>query len=247
MLVLSRAKNQAILIGDEVRVEVYELRGNNVRLAITAPDTVQVDREEVREEEKRTGIRKYMPLDFVEDKPVDMTWKQAVEKLQFEMQVWANQVELYEKTARELWQKENYAEARFNIGQSRNHRRCYGNLLPIARSLGCVLEELPAAMDYPPKDPADQAETADQAKLEPEDNSPEMCLNMLLLTEAGDHVNQLPEVIAGWTEQQRREAIDWAAAIHLAASDNDTKVLPCPAHVMPLLIPAPSTPTCQEG
>jgi carbon storage regulator len=48
MLVLSRKRGELIQIGDNVFVEVVEVRGDKVRLGITAPPEVRVDRREVR-------------------------------------------------------------------------------------------------------------------------------------------------------------------------------------------------------
>lgn len=47
MLVLSRRVNDAVLVGDSIRIEVIEIRGGRVRLGITAPETVKVHRAEV--------------------------------------------------------------------------------------------------------------------------------------------------------------------------------------------------------
>lgn len=47
MLVLSRKKEEAIVIGDNIRVTVLEVRGNRVRLGIQAPDDVAVHRLEI--------------------------------------------------------------------------------------------------------------------------------------------------------------------------------------------------------
>lgn len=47
MLVLTRKSNQSIVIGDDVIVTVLEVRGDQIRLGITAPRDVQVHREEV--------------------------------------------------------------------------------------------------------------------------------------------------------------------------------------------------------
>ena len=47
MLVLTRRANQSIVIGGEVTVTVLEVRGDQVRLGIQAPKSVQVHREEV--------------------------------------------------------------------------------------------------------------------------------------------------------------------------------------------------------
>lgn len=47
MLVLSRAKNQTIHIGEDVEVVVVEIRGDKVRLGVTAPRELAVHRREV--------------------------------------------------------------------------------------------------------------------------------------------------------------------------------------------------------
>jgi carbon storage regulator len=47
MLVLSRKKNESIMIGDIVKIVVVEIRGDKVRLGIEAPKEVSVHRQEV--------------------------------------------------------------------------------------------------------------------------------------------------------------------------------------------------------
>lgn len=47
MLVLTRRANQSIMIGHEIVVTVLEVRGDQVRLGIRAPRSVDVHREEV--------------------------------------------------------------------------------------------------------------------------------------------------------------------------------------------------------
>ena len=47
MLVLTRRKNQSIVIGDHIIVTVLEVKGDQIRLGITAPRDVQVYREEL--------------------------------------------------------------------------------------------------------------------------------------------------------------------------------------------------------
>ncbi len=49
MLILSRKKDEQIVIGDDITVTVVEIRGNKVRLGITAPEEVRVDRMEIHE------------------------------------------------------------------------------------------------------------------------------------------------------------------------------------------------------
>ena len=47
MLVLSRQKDQTIMIGDNVEITVVDIRGDKVRLGITAPSEIPVHRKEV--------------------------------------------------------------------------------------------------------------------------------------------------------------------------------------------------------
>jgi len=49
MLVLSRKKNESIVINDNITVVVVEIRGDKVRLGIEAPKEVPVHRREVYE------------------------------------------------------------------------------------------------------------------------------------------------------------------------------------------------------
>lgn len=49
MLVLSRKKNESIVINNDVVVTIVEIRGDKVRLGIEAPRDVPVHREEVFE------------------------------------------------------------------------------------------------------------------------------------------------------------------------------------------------------
>ena len=49
MLVLSREKNESIMIGNDVEIVIVNINGNRVRLGITAPRDVPVHRREVYE------------------------------------------------------------------------------------------------------------------------------------------------------------------------------------------------------
>ncbi|HZO94441.1 MAG TPA: carbon storage regulator CsrA [Candidatus Baltobacteraceae bacterium] len=55
MLVLSRKLNQAIMIGDDVRIVVVAVDRDTVKLGIEAPRTIPVHRSEVYEEIQRTN------------------------------------------------------------------------------------------------------------------------------------------------------------------------------------------------
>jgi len=47
MLVLSRQRDETIMIGDEIEITIVDIRGDKVRLGINAPRSVQVHRKEV--------------------------------------------------------------------------------------------------------------------------------------------------------------------------------------------------------
>lgn len=49
MLVLSRQKDESIMVGDEVEITIVDVRGDKVRLGITAPRSIDVHRKEVYE------------------------------------------------------------------------------------------------------------------------------------------------------------------------------------------------------
>lgn len=49
MLILERKLNESILVGSDVVIEIVEVRGNKVRLGITAPRSIPVHRQEVVE------------------------------------------------------------------------------------------------------------------------------------------------------------------------------------------------------
>ena len=57
MLVLTRKRNERIRIGDDIIVEIADIRGDKVRLAIQAPKEVSVHREEVYEAIKRKEVK----------------------------------------------------------------------------------------------------------------------------------------------------------------------------------------------
>jgi len=49
MLVLSRQKDESIIIGDDIEITIVDVRGDKVRLGITAPKEISVHRREVYE------------------------------------------------------------------------------------------------------------------------------------------------------------------------------------------------------
>ncbi len=53
MLVLSRQKDESIMIGDDVQITIVDVRGDKVRLGIEAPKSIPVHRKEVYEAIKK--------------------------------------------------------------------------------------------------------------------------------------------------------------------------------------------------
>lgn len=53
MLVLSRQRDETIMIGDDIEITVVDVRGDKVRLGITAPTRIAVHRKEVYESIRR--------------------------------------------------------------------------------------------------------------------------------------------------------------------------------------------------
>lgn len=47
MLVLTRGKDESIMIGEDIEVTIVDVRGSSVRLGISAPKSVPVHRREV--------------------------------------------------------------------------------------------------------------------------------------------------------------------------------------------------------
>lgn len=47
MLVLSRQKDESIMIGDDVEITIVDVRGDKVRLGINAPRNITVHRKEI--------------------------------------------------------------------------------------------------------------------------------------------------------------------------------------------------------
>ncbi len=57
MLVLSRQRDESIMIGDNIVVTIVDIRGDKVRLGINAPTEIPVHRQEIYEAIQRENIR----------------------------------------------------------------------------------------------------------------------------------------------------------------------------------------------
>jgi len=49
MLILTRRVGESLMIGDDINVTVLSIRGNQVRIGVSAPKDVSVHREEIYE------------------------------------------------------------------------------------------------------------------------------------------------------------------------------------------------------
>ena len=68
MLVLSRQRDETIMIGDDIEITIVDIRGDKVRLGINAPRHIQVHRKEVYDAIKRENEQasKMKPQDMTE-------------------------------------------------------------------------------------------------------------------------------------------------------------------------------------
>ena len=65
MLVLSRQKNESIMINDDVEITIVDVRGDKVRLGINAPKNIAVHRREVYETIQRKKIKNFLTGQFL--------------------------------------------------------------------------------------------------------------------------------------------------------------------------------------
>lgn len=65
MLVLSRQRDESIIIGDNIVITIVDIRGDKVRLGIDAPTEIPVHRQEVYEAIQRENMKaaKVQPKD----------------------------------------------------------------------------------------------------------------------------------------------------------------------------------------
>lgn len=64
MLVLSRKKNEAIIIGDDVELSIISIDGDNVKIGIRAPKSISILRKELLDEvadANRESVQKSSP------------------------------------------------------------------------------------------------------------------------------------------------------------------------------------------
>lgn len=80
MLVLSRQRDQSVMIGHETEVKVVDIRGDKVRLGFIAPDHVTIDRKEIYQQ-KRARLTP-MPVSPEERQQMDPFLRAAIDEAQ---------------------------------------------------------------------------------------------------------------------------------------------------------------------
>lgn len=69
MLVLTRKKDQTIVINDNIEITVLDIQGDQVRIGVNAPKSVTIHRKEVfleiQEENKKAAEARNIPLDHL--------------------------------------------------------------------------------------------------------------------------------------------------------------------------------------
>ena len=90
MLVLSRQRDESIMIGDDVEITIVDVRGDKVRLGITAPREIPVHRREIydtiqREKAAAAAAGEKAPEAEAEAKPEEVS-EEKTEKTEKEPQ-----------------------------------------------------------------------------------------------------------------------------------------------------------------
>lgn len=58
MLKITRNKGESVIIGDDVTVHVFGVKGDEVKIGVEAPKNISVDRMEIREEKMQHRANK---------------------------------------------------------------------------------------------------------------------------------------------------------------------------------------------
>lgn len=73
MLVLTRKRNESIVVGDNIEITVVDIQGDQVRIGINAPKNVSIHRKEVyleiqSENKKAADVKKINLKDLLKNK-----------------------------------------------------------------------------------------------------------------------------------------------------------------------------------
>ncbi|MBN1362050.1 MAG: carbon storage regulator CsrA [Sedimentisphaerales bacterium] len=71
MLVLSRQRDESIMIGDDVEITIVDVRGDKVRLGITAPKSIPVHRREIYDAIQREKAEKAAGTESQDKSPAE--------------------------------------------------------------------------------------------------------------------------------------------------------------------------------
>jgi len=82
MLVLSRQRDESIMIGDDVEIIIVDVRGDKVRLGITAPKNIPVHRREIYDAIQREKKEKKEPQKQPEKEPEAQKPKKSAQQEQ---------------------------------------------------------------------------------------------------------------------------------------------------------------------
>ena len=67
MLILTRKVNESLIIGDDVRLTILGIKGNQIRVGIDAPSHVSIHREEIYLRIQEEGNDQSMPAELKEE------------------------------------------------------------------------------------------------------------------------------------------------------------------------------------
>ncbi len=62
MLVLTRKSDESINLGDDITITIVEIKGNSVRLGITAPESIKIYRKELYDRIMKENLLSSNPL-----------------------------------------------------------------------------------------------------------------------------------------------------------------------------------------